>query len=407
MTVHKLNKDFIIRWSLLIALAVLVGVLAGILDAGFGHILGLVTNFRQSQPSWFLLFLPLAGIVVSYCYQAFGKGSVRGIHLIFEAGHGQEILIPRRLISFSIIGTWVTHLFGGSAGREGVAIQIGGTIGQRIAVRFKRIDLYRPLIIVGMAAGFSGLFQTPIAATFFAMEVLTVGKLEYRAFIPAIIASYTSTFISSALGLHHFHHMLGSHLSLNLMNLLRLIALGLVFGIMGKVFSILLKETRIYLARRFSNPYLRTGFVGLILALMLISLWSGRYSGLGLNLIQESFDGTIRSFDFAFKSLMTILTLAIGLQGGEVTPLFSIGASLGAYIGPLFGVPFTLAAALGYIAVFGSATRTLFTPIFIGIELFGFSCLPYYLVVCIFARLTNPNHSIYTSQRKKSPIEEV
>jgi H+/Cl- antiporter ClcA len=185
----SLYHDIII----LTLLAVPIGAAAGSINALFGRILLWITEVRYEHAAWLLPFLGIAGVVIVWCYQKFGGRSGKGMALIFEAGHGMDGGIPLRLIPFTITGTWLTHLFGGSAGREGVAIQIGGTIAHGLG-RWFPVNYSRKLLLVtGMAAGFAGLFRTPLAATFFALEVLTAGVLEHRAFLPAVTAAFTAT----------------------------------------------------------------------------------------------------------------------------------------------------------------------------------------------------------------------
>lgn len=257
--------------------------------------------------------------------------------------------------------------------------------------------MIRILTISGMAAGFSGLFHAPLAAVCFALEVLVVGKLEYRALLPAALSAITANLVSIALGLETFQVTLPetvvSPISISML------ILGVAAGLTGGVFTFLLKQAKQAAAKWLPNPILRIAICGAGLAILLYLCGKGRYSGLGTNLITLSCNGdTVYWFDFLGKLGFTVLTLAIGFQGGEVTPLFAIGACLGAVLAPLLGIPSVVAAALCYAAVFGSASNTLLAPICIGAEVFGFSYFPYFAVVCTIARLCNGNHSMYGKQ---------
>ena len=179
---------------LLAFLAIPVGAAIGAIDAIFGNILLWITDLRNSYVLPLILFLPLGGIVIAYCYLHFGGKSSKGMNLVFEVGHGEEEVIPLKLIPFVMIGTWITHLFGGSAGREGVAVQIGATISHWIGRHVPIQNASKIFLVVGMAAGFSGLFRTPIAAVFFAMEVLVAGELKYEALFPSLVASFTAKY---------------------------------------------------------------------------------------------------------------------------------------------------------------------------------------------------------------------
>ncbi|MDD7294204.1 MAG: chloride channel protein, partial [Oscillospiraceae bacterium] len=293
------------------------------------------------------------------------------------------------------------HLCGGSAGREGVAVQLGATVahctGSQIPV-FRRIpDAVRILTISGMAAGFSGLFHAPLAAVCFALEVLAVGKLEYRALLPSALSAVAAYLISTALGLETFQVVLPETTIPPLS--FQMLLLGIAAGLTGGLFTLLLRLGKQQAAKWLQNPLVRIGVCGVVLAILLYICGNGRYAGLGTNLISLACSGeTVYCFDFLCKLLLTVFTLSIGFQGGEVTPLFAIGACLGAVLAPCLGIPTALAAALCYAAVFGSASNTLLAPICIGTEVFGFAYLPYFAVVCTIARLCNGNRSMYGKQ---------
>lgn len=313
------NKSQTIVLSLkYVLLAILTGVLVGIIDAVFGRGLLAISDFRTVHYLYLIPFLPFAGLLITWLYHHFSETSLKGMTLVFETGQKKREDIPLLLIPLVMSGTWITHLFGGSAGREGVAVQIGAALSHALGRRFHLPKDSRIMLITGMAAGFGGLFQTPLAAVFFSMEVIVAGKIQYEALLPALI---------------------------------------------------------------------------------LFLLYNGRYSGLGTNLISAAFSGgTIYSYDWILKLLLTILTLAIGYQGGEVTPLFSIGASLGIVLGRILSISPVHCAALGYAAVFAGATNTLLAPVLIGLEVFGANDMVPFLIVCIFAYLVNGNKSIYGAQ---------
>lgn len=322
--------------------------------------------------------------------------------LIFETGQKKRDQIPLVLVPLVMIGTWITHLFGGSAGREGVAVQIGATLSHEAGRRLHIRERKPVMLITGMAAGFGGLFQTPLAAVFFAMEVIVAGYLEYDALLPALIAAYTASFTSHFLGLEKFAVDIQDTWTVtDLRSMISLIALGLAFGLAGRCFSVLLQKAKKLFGEKISNPLIRIGVMAIPLAALLFVIHGGRYTGLGTNLISASFAGeTIYGYDWILKLLFTVFTLAIGFQGGEVTPLFSIGASLGVVLGSILGIPPMICGALGYAAVFGSATNTLIAPILIGLEVFGTRNTIPLILVCILAYLVNGNHSIYGAQQK-------
>lgn len=381
-------------------IAVFIGIIVGAIDTCFGKTLILITEFRDNNPLRLIPFLSIAGAAIIYTYNKIGKNSIKGMTLIFETADGEVEKIPKRLIPLTIISTWITHLFGGSAGREGVAVQIGATVSHTVGRKINIKNSRRIFLVTGMAAGFAGLFQTPIAAVFFALEVLIAGSLEYEALFTALVAAFSASTTSYILGLEKFTFALSTEISIDFQFIIKLAVLGVAFGIIGGLFAHLLGKTKKVLADIISNPILKIFLTGIILSIFLIILHKGRYSGLGTNLIADSFNGNdIYNYDWILKFLFTIITLSAGFQGGEVTPLFSIGASLGVFLGTVLGVPIELAAALGYAAVFGGATNTFLAPIFIGSEVFGFEYAPLFFVTCSLAYVFNGSRSIYSAQK--------
>lgn len=395
------NKSQTIVLSLkYVLLAILTGVLVGIIDAVFGRGLLAISDFRTGHYLYLIPFLPFSGLLITWLYHHFSKTSLKGMTLVFETGQKKREDIPLLLIPLVMSGTWITHLFGGSAGREGVAVQIGAALSHALGRRFHLPKDSRIMLIAGMAAGFGGLFQTPLAAVFFSMEVIFAGKIQYEALLPALIASYISAYTSHTLGLEKFYVPLKDTLEISDAGMaVRLIVLGIIFGLTGRLFSFLLAKSKKFFGEKIKNPYFRIGVISIPLALILFLLYNGRYSGLGTNLISAAFSGgMIYSYDWILKLLLTILTLAIGYQGGEVTPLFSIGASLGIVLGEILSISPVHCAALGYAAVFAGATNTLLAPVLIGLEVFGANDMVPFLIVCIFAYLVNGNKSIYGAQ---------
>ncbi|MBL3716617.1 voltage-gated chloride channel protein [Lactococcus garvieae] len=385
------------RWAIFYTvLALVIGLLVGTVDALFGRGLLFITEMRDAHPLYFLPFLALAGLVIVYTYQHFGKESQKGMGLIFEAGNKGRENIPKRLVPLIIFSTWLSHLFGASVGREGVAVQIGATIGHTLGGKLDSKEAQKVLLITGMAAGFAGLFQTPIAATFFAIEILMVGKIEYIALFPALVASYVASTTSHALGLEKFSFAVNTDLNMDAITLLKLLVVALCFGLVGRLFAQGLSFMKSYMMLKLSNPYRRILIVGLMLSLGLIFIHLDRYAGLGTNLISMSFNGQpINGYDWILKLLFTVLSISAGFQGGEVTPLFAIGASLGASLALLLGLPVGLIAAAGYVSVFSAATNSYFASIFIAAEVFGYGSVPYILPLVTIAYILNGNASIY------------
>lgn len=387
-------------------LSILIGIVVGMVDTVFGKGLLVVTQLRLEYFMPLILFLGPVGMIFTYFLLKYGKSSSQGMSLVFQTGHKEKKYIPKRLTAFVIIGSWLTHLFGGSAGREGAAIQIGSSISLAICRFFKRLDASR-FVIIGMSAGFAGLYGTPIAASFFALEVLTIGTLRYDALLPTLLSAFAASMTSDFLGLKKFHFKVTDLPALDLLLFVKLVIAGIAFSLVGAVFAYLLTYTKKLFIKKLPNPVRRVGIVGVVISILMIILFMGRYSGFGTNLTNLCFSqGAVKSYDWLLKAFLTIITLAAGFQGGEVTPLFAIGATFGFVLSSLLGLPNMFLAALGYATVFGSATNTYLAPIMIGSEIFGFESLPYFFIVMTVAFVFNGNQTIYGQQKIASFLNE-
>lgn len=413
-------KEKLARWfsqPILVVAALLLGAIVGVLTVFFGQVLQRVGDIRDAHPLYWIPALALGGIAIVFTYKKIGKGSERGMGIIFDVAHGKEREIPLRLIPLIMATTWVTHLFGGSSGREGVAMQIGATLGHNISSKIHVENAPRILLVAGMAAGFAGLFQTPLAAIAISLEILLAGHLEMAALLPAAVAAFTACKVSQMFGEssvitmndifpNDITRIIWNDSGLDIYFILRLAILGVIFGIVGGGFAKILHLSKKFFAEKFPNPVKRVAIMGIALSALLLLCWQGRYSGLGTNLTDMIFSGSaqdtansIYAWDWLLKMLFTIVTLSVGFQGGEVTPLFTIGATLGTAVATIAGVPLPLAAALGYAAVFGAATNTLFAPILVGAEIFGFDLLPAFFIVCTVAYVCNGGQCIYGQKK--------
>lgn len=388
------------RNCLLVVMSLLIGVIVGGVDALFGRVLIALSEFRMEHFFYLIPFLAFAGMGFTYLFLKYGDDSAKGMNLIFLTGYEERESIPLRMIPFVMVGTWIAHLFGGSVGREGVAVQLGATVANWFQRTLKLKNLATHFIIIGMAAGFAGLFETPLAATFFAIEVLFVGRLRHDVIFPALIGAFTASTTSKLLGLEKFSFQLTAPIELDFLLFIKLILIGIIFGLVGELFASLLEKSKDVMKELIKNPIVRIGVGGLVLSILFILFFQGRYSGLGTNLISSTFDGeTIYAYDWVLKLVLTVLTISVGFLGGEVTPLFAIGTTLGVVLAHIFGLPVEFVAALGYASVFGGATSTLLAPIFIGGEVFGFAYLPYFAIVCATAFFFSRKKSIYPLQK--------
>ncbi|HFI0645907.1 TPA: chloride channel protein [Streptococcus suis] len=382
----------------LLLFSVLIGLLAGLVTTFFGKFLLEIGQVRSEYFDYLVPFLVLAGLVIVFVYQKWGKEVQAGMGLVFKVGQGEDWHISPVLVPLIICTTWLSHLFGASVGREGVAVQLGASLSHWLQ-KHGFTHLPKDMITkIGMAAGFAGLFQTPLAASFFAIEVLIVGQYAWRNLVYCLIAAFTASTTSHLLGLEKFTHTISApHFQLT--DGFKWILIALCFGVIGNLFAWFLEQAKKYSTRWFPNPYLKIAIMGPGLSFLLYFFHQGRYSGLGTNLIEASLAGDpVFAYDWLLKLLLTCLCLAAGFQGGEVTPLFAIGASSGVVLAGLLGLPVELVTALGYCAVFGSATNTLLVPILISYEVFSWNIIPYAIPVLALAYLVNRKQTIYGMQ---------
>lgn len=381
-------------YSLLLMVAGMMGVLSHYLLLALNQVLQIRTSYPQ-----LLFFLPILGVVTAFCYQNYGKGAQGGNNLIIKSTQ-EETFVPLRMGIFTFVFTILTHLFGGSAGREGSAVQIGGVLSNQLGAFFKMDkERKKALVHAGISAGFSSIFGTPLAGAFFGMEMVYVGGLERAALFPCFIASYFAQFIAVKLGTSHELHQIVSMPEANVSNFLIVVFSSVIFGLFGYFFSWSIQKLKQFYQRRMAN-YLLRGFIASIIFVVLVLIFNGqKYEGLSLVMIDEAFKGQSTILDPILKLGFTSLTLGAGFQGGEVTPLFDIGASLGSSIAGIVHLEPSFLAALGMIAVFGCAANVPITTVMLGIDLFGLQALPYYVLVSFISYSVTGHHGIYSSQK--------
>ena len=404
---------YVLKWFLL---TLPVAAISGTLVAIFLYLLELATKTRWQQ-GWLLYLLPVAGIAIVALYRFRGKNAEAGNNLVMDEIHKPGGGIPARMAPFVLITTVLTHLFGGSAGREGTAIQIGGSMAAFVGKRLKlnKEDL-RILLISGVAAGFGAVFGTPIAGAIFALEVLAFGKIKYDALFPALSASLMADIVCSSFGIKHTHYHVNFHdhvqsgfsfLHFDLKLIFFVILGAIFFGLAGNAFSFLTHEIK-ELAQKYIRRKLLIPVVGgLIVIAMTFILGTRDYLGIGVTTADGTGVSLVNAFhvdgvdlmSWFWKLLFTAVTLGTGFKGGEVTPLFFIGATLGNTVATLTGNPVDLFAALGFIAVFAGATNTPMACTFMGVELFGGEHVLYYAIACFIAYYFSGNSGIYSSQR--------
>ncbi|MEK3747431.1 voltage-gated chloride channel family protein [Paenibacillus sp. FSL E2-8871] len=385
-----------IKW---IVLGSVVGLLSGTASAFFLKSLDYVTDVRLEHP-WLLYLLPLGGVLVSFLYMHYGKNSAKGNNLIIEQIQDGTETIPLRMAPLVLLGTLVTHLFGGSAGREGTAVQMGGSLAEWFGKLIKISPLDRKILLMcGISGGFGSIFGTPLAGTLFGLEVVTIGLISQQALLPCFVASFVGDLVTTRLwGVHHTHYVVNEFPALSLMIILKVVLASVIFGLVSMLFSELTHFLKKTFTAMISNPMIKGAVGGLIIIALVFLVGSRDYLGLGIPLIKDSFEGDVSPFAFLWKLIFTAFTLGTGFQGGEVTPLFAIGATLGNALAGILHVYGPFLAALGFIAVFCGATSTPIACFLMGIELFGSEGAVYMFIACVVSYLFSGHSSIYTSQ---------
>ncbi|MEY2846740.1 MAG: hypothetical protein RL076_2286 [Chloroflexota bacterium] len=381
--------------------ATLVGLLAGVASAGFLRALAIATTQFTTSP-WLIWLLPIIGALVAWLYQRYGRGSDAGTALILEQlHHTTPGTVPRRMLPFILVSTVLTHLTGGSTGREGTAVQMGGSIAASIA-QLGRLSLRdtRLLLMAGMSAGFGGVFGTPLAGAFFGMEVVALGGMRYVALLPCLVAAFVSDWTVRMLGVPHSHYGIAAVPPLTPLLGGKVIVAAICFAGASIIFVEGTHALSQWSRRTFTNPVWRAVIGGVLVIVLTMLSGTFAFNGLSLSLLADAFTPAgVLWWAWAGKLLFTVVTLGFGYKGGEVTPLFVIGATLGAAIAPILAVPGDLMAALGLVAVFAAAANTPLACIIMGVELFGSAPLALF-GICTLATYTLSGHrSIYTAQR--------
>jgi H+/Cl- antiporter ClcA len=409
---------YLIRWTLI---SIPVAIAIGSMVALFLWLLTWAIHFRFAH-TWLLYLLPLAGVVIHLLYKLYGQSAERGNNLIIDEIHQPGAGVPKRMVPLILVTTVITHLFGGSAGREGTAVQIGGSLANLFGGWLKLNEADKKVVLTaGVAAGFGAVFGTPLTGTIFALEVIAIGRIRYDALLPCLIAALVGDITVSAWGVHHtLYHvdivntsqdLYGLHLPVSLWLLAKVIVASAVFGLVSRAFA-----KAVHLVKNFSLKWIKITWLipicgGLIIILLTFFLGKPDYLSLG---VDAEYPGAVtivsafqhagaNAFSWLWKLIYTAITLGTGFKGGEVTPLFFIGSTLGNTLGELMNAPVSLFAALGFIAVFAGATNTPLACTLMGIELFGGEYALFFAVACFTAYFFSGEGGIYSAQRVATP----
>jgi len=392
--IKQFHSRFLLKWLIV---AIVVGSLSGSASAIFLLLLDWAKETRDAN-KWLLFLLPLGGFIVALAYKYLGEDVAKGNNLLIE-----EVQKPNKVVSFLmfplvLIGTVITHVFGGSAGREGTAVQMGGSIADQLNFfkSFTKEDR-QILLMCGMAAGFASLFGTPLAGTLFALEIILIGKVKHEGLVPVLFSALIANYVCDLWPIHHTHYDIGFVPAFNLVTTGWVLLASIVFGFTSMLFS----SSMYWLSHQFkkyiSNSLFRP-VVGGALVAGFIYLLGFKYAGLGIETILESFSVKQSPEVFILKLFLTVLTLSAGFKGGEVTPLFFIGAGLGSTLSLIIPLPVGLLAGVGFVAVFAGATNSPIACSLMGIELFGGEAAIFIVVACFVSYHFSGHTGIYASQ---------
>ncbi|MDD5150214.1 MAG: voltage-gated chloride channel family protein [Flavobacterium sp.] len=391
-----------LKWIFICAL---IGIFSGSASAFLLVSLEWAAQIRNHH-LWIVWLLPIGGLIVGLSYYYWGNEVVKGNNLLLEEYENPQKIIPLKMAPLVFLGTIITHLFGGSAGREGTAVQMGGAIADqfsRLSSRAQSRDKLdnsgrRTLIILGISAGFASVFGTPLAGALFALEVLYFSKIDFRSIVLSFLTAYIAYFTVEFWQVKHTHYRISVVPEMTPKVLLWVIVVSVLFGIASMLFS----RTTHFWGRLFSktikHPPLRPFVGGIILAFAFYFIGTTKFMGLGIPTIVDSFITPNPSSDFLLKILFTGFTLGAGFKGGEVTPLFFVGATLGSALSVFVPLPIALLAGMGFVAVFSGATHTPIACTIMGIELFGLESGVFIGIACIVAYFSSGSVGIYHSQ---------
>lgn len=386
---------YFLKWLLA---ALMIGAVVGAAGIFFYRTLVFVTDLRTKH-WWLVCFLPFAGLLMVWLYRVAGEYHNKGTNLVLRAIQSEEH-ISIKVAPLIFLATALTHLCGGSAGREGAALQLGGSLGNYFAQLFHLDENDKKIAIMcAMSACFSAVFGTPMAAAFFSMEVISVGIMHYSALVPCVVASLTASMLAKSVGIAPEQYAVLEIPPFTWMNAGKLVILALCLALVSILFCLVLHQTEHLYQSLLSNPYLRVFVGGCLVIFCTLIFQTTDYLNAGLPMIERCFEEGVPWYAFLLKILFTALTLGAGYKGGEIVPSFFVGATLGFCLGTLLGLPTGLCAACGMVGVFCGVTNSPVTSILIAFELFGFEGMPYYLLTVAVCYMLSGYYGLYNSQK--------
>ena len=381
----------------------IIGIVVGSTSALLIAVNDFLTETRFANP-FLVFFLPIGGAVIGYIYLKYGQESDKGNNLIYEHIHHGQGQLPLKMGPIVFVSTFITHLFGGSTGREGAAIQMAGSVTE-LVVKLLKIDHMdrRILLMSAISGGFGSAFGAPLAGTIMGMEVAFLGKLKYEALIPCFTASFVGHLVTSAWGIEHELQTLKVVPTMTTVVILKVILVSIIFSFASVLYSQMRHGVEKYSKKFLKNFVLRAVVGGVIIIALVFIVGSTDYLGRGLPMVNAAFLEPVPPLAFLAKIVFTAVTMGSGFRGGEVIPLFFIGATLGNTLSPLMGLPMSFLAALGLIAVFCGGTNIPLTCFIFSIEYFHAQGLTYFFIACITSYIFSGHHGVWPSQKIYEP----
>ena len=393
----KATIQYIRALAKLVLLALLAGVVCGGVGTAFYHAIVLATRLRVAHP-WLLYLLPVAGLLTALLYGLLKMEKDPGTNAVLRATTERES-VPARLAALIFSGTFLTHLCGGSAGREGAALQIGGGLGTALSRLLKLTEgETRLMTMCGMSAVFSAVFGTPLTAAVFSIEVASVGTISSTAVLPCILSSMTAAYIARLLGAAGEAYVLQGVPALSLNSLWPALVLGLVCALVSIVFCEVMHASHRAFSRYFPNRYVRVAVGAALVVGISLLVGTGRYNGAGADVIEGAIGGRALPYDGLLKLLLTAVTLGCGMKGGEIVPAFFVGSTMGCLLGPLVGLSASFGAGLCMVGMFCGIVNCPIASMVLSVELFGGAGLPLFALVCAVSFACSGRHSLYSAQ---------
>jgi H+/Cl- antiporter ClcA len=394
----KKNLEYIkyfVKWTLL---AIITGTLGGVIGSLFHICIDHATYIREQNP-FLILLLPVGGVVIALVYNIYKKHGKLDTNRIIDSVTKDEN-VPFILAPLIFFSATITHLLGGSAGREGAALQLGGSIGYKVGktARLKPNDMHIA-VMSGMAAVFSALFGTPLTAAFFAIEVASVGIMHYGALFPCVISTWVAYFVAGKFGISPVRFVLEGTPAISAAFVVKLTVISVLCALVSILFCKTIHYTEKYGKKYIPNTYIRAIAGGVIIAALTFAIGTYDYNGAGMDIIKKALSGNVRYEAFILKLIFTAITIAAGFKGGEIVPCFFVGSTFGAMAASIFGMNSSFGAALGFVALFCGVTNCPVASLLLALEIFGSEAVIIFAYVCTIAYLFSGNCGLYNSQK--------